>query len=47
MVKELNERECAHPGCRCRASEGSEYCSESCEEARWQTDCSCGHSECS
>jgi len=39
-------KECAHTACRCRARAGSNYCSEECEKAYDQTDCSCGHPEC-
>ena len=41
-----SKRECGHVPRRCRAREGSDYCSEKCEKARGETDCSCGHPEC-
>ena len=41
---------CAHPACECSAREGSDYCSEYCQNASLaathEEGCQCGHAAC-
>jgi hypothetical protein len=37
---------CAHPGCGCKVSTESEYCSAECEKQSDSDSCNCGHSGC-
>jgi hypothetical protein len=39
---------CAHPGCNCRATKDSKYCSEYCQRAgdHIAIKCDCGHPAC-
>jgi len=45
MKSAAGEKQCAHRGCTCPATDG-EYCSLSCEAAPDAVVCICGHSEC-
>lgn len=41
-------KKCKHAGCTCMAREGSDFCSEFCEDAKDTTTlaCDCPHSGC-
>jgi hypothetical protein len=41
-------RKCEHPACSCMAPAGSNYCSQSCEDAADMTEitCNCRHAGC-
>jgi len=43
------ENKCKHPACSCPTEKGSNFCSQSCEEAGDLTEiaCQCGHPNCS
>jgi hypothetical protein len=45
---EVTEK-CGHPPCKCVAQTAGGYCSEHCQNASGgeETECHCGHSECS
>ena len=44
------QKKCAHPACKCNATEGSDYCSLYCKDASTEHErgdgCGCGHHEC-
>lgn len=50
MADDERNKKCAHPGCKCRASGDSDYCSPYCENAKdmdvTELACSCGHPAC-
>ena len=44
----VETKKCKHMLCTCPAREGSDYCSDECEDSKDITDiaCNCGHSGC-
>jgi hypothetical protein len=49
MADKKEEKICKNPPCGCPATEGSKYCSTSCEGTgnTIELDCDCGHEDCS
>ena len=44
-----NSKKCKHSACSCMAREGSDYCSQYCEDSKGTTslNCHCPHDGCS
>ena len=49
MADDKDKKICKNPTCGCPATEGSKYCSTSCEGTgdTIELDCDCGHEDCS
>lgn len=43
-----DKKKCAHESCKCMATEGSNYCSNFCQDSKGVTtlECDCGHPAC-
>ena len=49
LMKDVEQKTCAHIPCGCVVRPGERYCSESCEEAgshEVEIECECGHATC-
>jgi hypothetical protein len=49
MADDKDKNKCKNPPCSCPATEGSKYCSASCQGTgdTIELDCDCGHDDCS
>ena len=46
MPEQATETKCANALCGCKSEPGSDYCGPHCAQKRDETDCGCGHAEC-
>jgi hypothetical protein len=49
MADDKDKKKCKNPSCSCPATEGTKYCSASCQGTgdTIELDCDCGHDDCS